>query len=126
MIDTNDYIPKVYGISQNPNTKDYIIVCQDVYYSGNKIVDNFIQEMHLKISFYKDTIFEWIPYNKFNNIKEISKGDYAIICSAMWKDGLLYYDRYNDEKYTRKSDKNVVLKYLYNSQNIINEYLDEV
>ena len=70
--------------------------------------------MHLKISFYKDTIFEWIPYNKFNNIKEISKGDYATVHSAIWKNGPLYYNK-----------KAVVLKCIYNSQNM-NEFLNEV
>ena len=70
-------------------------------------------------------MFEWIPYNQFNNIEEISKGDFATVHLAIWKDGPLYYN-YNNE-YTRESDKKVVLKCLYNSQNITNEFLlDEV
>ena len=109
------------GISQNPNTKDYIIVYQDVYYSENKI--DFIQEMHLKISSNSDIRFDWISYNQFYNIKEISKGDYATVYSAIWEDGPLYY---NEREYTRESDKKVVLKCLYNSQNITDEFLDEV
>ena len=91
-----------YGISQNPDTKDYIIVLQDEYCekcseeytdikkkwckpcqidylkknftnwtSKNEKVDNFIQEMQLKINYYNNIIFEWIPYNQFDNIKEI-------------------------------------------------------
>ena len=122
-IHANDYIPKIYGISQNPNSKEYIIICQDVYYSGDKQIDNFIQEMQLKRSSHDDTVFEWIPYNRFYNIKEISKGDFATIHSAIWEDGPLYYGY---KGYTRKSDKRVILKYLYNSQNITNEFLNEV
>ena len=47
------------------------MILQDVYCSGNIKVDKLIQEMHLKINSKNDTIFEWIPYNQFDNIKEI-------------------------------------------------------
>src|SRR5207248_2396237 len=88
--------------SQNPDTKDYIIVFQDKFCkkcgeeytsirhnwckpcqidnlkgnftnwtSGNEKINNFIQEMQLKINQYDDIVFEWIPYNQFSNIKEI-------------------------------------------------------
>ena len=81
--------------------------------------------MQLKRSSHNDMVFEWIPYNQFNDIKEISKGDFATIHSAIWKDGPLQYNK--KEYYIRESsDKEVVLKYLYNSQNITNEFLDEV
>ena len=42
--------------------------------SGNEKIDNFIQEMQLKINKYNDLRFEWIPYNQFSDIKEISRG----------------------------------------------------
>ena len=93
--------------------------------SGNEKIDNLVQEMQLKIDKVDDIVFEWIPYNQFNNIKEINKGDYAIVYSAIWKDGPLYYDNDNEE-YTRMSDKKVALKCLYNSQNITSEFLNEV
>ena len=116
----------LYGISQNPNTKDYIIIlCQDcVYFSGNKKIDNLIKEMHLRIKDYNDIVFVWVPYNQLDNIKEISKGDYATVHSAIWKDGPLYYNHKGE--YIRKSDKKVTLKYLYNSQNITDGFLNEV
>ena len=93
--------------------------------SGNEKIDNHIQEMQLKISSdYDDIVFEWIPYDQFDNIKEVSKGDSATVYSAIWKDGPL---NYNDEitEYLRISDKKVALKCLYNSQNIT-EFLNEV
>src|ERR1051325_5094553 len=114
-------IPKIYGISQNPNTKDYITI-QDVYYSGNKVIDNLIKKMHLKINSHSDIVFEWIPYNQLENIKEISKGDIATIYSAIWKDGPLYY---NKKEHTRKSDIKVSLKCIHDSQNITDEFLNE-
>ena len=48
--------------------------------SGNKKIDKFIQKMQLKIGKPNDTVFEWIPYNQFNNIKEIG---FAKVYSAI-------------------------------------------
>ena len=102
------------------------MILQDVYYSGNIKIDKLIQGMHLKINSKKNICFEWIPYNHFNNIEEISKGDFATVHSAIWKNSPLYYDYINKE-YTRKSDKKVSLKFLHQkSQNITNEFLNEV
>src|ERR1043165_4684683 len=116
-INVNDFISKIYGISQNPNTKDYIII-QDVYYNGNKKIDNFIQEIQLKRKSCEDIIFEWISYNQFSNVKEMYRGDYATMYSAIWKDGPLYYDK-SGKNYKRESDKQVGLKCMHNSQSII-------
>ena len=101
------------------------MVLQDVYYSGNKKIDNLIQEMQLKISSYSDIVFEWIPYNQFKNIEEINKCDYATIFSAIWRDGQLKFNS-NSIEYTVKPDKKVALKCLHNTQNITDEFLNEV
>ena len=101
------------------------MVLQDVYCSGSKEIDNLIQKMRLKINSKNNIVFEWIPYNQFNNIEEISKGDFATIHSATWKNGPLNYN-YKNNEYTRTSDKKVALKCLHDSQNITNEFLDEV
>src|SRR5688572_25065176 len=110
-------------MTQNPDTKDYIMVLQDgfcnkcsekytdVRYewckpcqidslkenftnwtSGNEKIDNFIQEMQLEINEYNDIVFEWVPYNQFSDIKEIGKGGFATVYSAIWKDGPLKYN----------------------------------
>src|SRR4051794_17120341 len=101
------------------------MVLQNVYYSGNKKVDNLIKRMQFRISSYADIVFEWIPYNQFDSIEEISKGDYATTFSGIWKDGPLQYN-YVEEKRIRKPDKKVYLKCLHNSQHITNEFLNEV
>ena len=88
--------------------------------SGNEKIDDFIQGMQLKINEHNDIVFEWIPYNQFSDIKEISKGNFSTVHSAIWKDGLLNYDEVNKE-YTRKLNYKVALKCLHNSQNITNE-----
>ena len=84
--------------------------------------------MHLKRISKYDIVFEWIPYNQLNDIEEINKSDLVTIYSAIWNDGPIkcHYNYYNGYKYTRKPDKKVTLKCIHNSQNIINEFLDEV
>src|SRR5256885_14370904 len=83
--------------------------------SGNEKIDDFIQEMQLKIDEYNDIVFEWMPYNQFSDIKEVGKDGFATVYSAIWKDGPLKYND-DDEKYTRKSDSDyqVALKCLHN------------
>ncbi|UZO17102.1 uncharacterized protein OCT59_008463 [Rhizophagus irregularis] len=119
----------VYGLSQNPDTNDYILVQRNSnwinYISGNEIIDGFIQEMHFKINDYSGIVVEWIPYNQFNNVKEIGKGGFSTVYSAKWKNGPLEYDA--DKKiYKRDPNRVVALKCLHNSQNITNEFLNEV
>ena len=94
--------------------------------SGNEKIDELIQEMQLKINRWNDIVFEWIPYNQFSDIKEIGKGGFATVYSAIWKDGPLTYDK-NTETYVKSSlRRKVALKCLHNSQNITNEFLNEV
>ena len=139
---------EIYGISQTPDTKEYIMVLQGCYCenlfskwcklcnikdlkqnftnwtSENKKIDDFIQKMQLKINNHDDIVFEWIPYYQFNEIKEIDKTSFATVYSASWMDGPLYYS-YQHNKYTRDSNKKVALKCLHNSQNI-DRFLNEV
>jgi serine/threonine protein kinase len=93
--------------------------------SGNEKIDNFVQGMQLKIESPGNIAFEWIPYNQFSDIEEIGRGGFTTVYSAIWKDGLLKYT-YVNEAYTRESNQNVALKCLHNSQNITNEFLNEV
>ncbi|POG60729.1 uncharacterized protein OCT59_026091 [Rhizophagus irregularis] len=151
----------VYGISQNPDTNDYILVwkdkygecckkCNNVYTdvddqwckecqinylknnfinwsSKNETIDNFIQQRQLEANANGrlDIILEWIPYNQFFDIKEIGKGGFATIYSATWKGGPLNYSVHKS-KYARILDKIVALKCLHNSQNITDEFLNEI
>ena len=101
------------------------MVLQDIQYNGNKKIDNLIREIQSKINSYDDIVFEWIPYNQLDSIKEISKGDFATVYSAVWKDGPLHYN-YDKNEYIRKSDKKITLKCIHNSQNITDEFLNEV
>ena len=95
--------------------------------SGNEKIDDFIQEMHLKINRYDDMVFEWIPYNQFNEIKEIGKNNSITVYSAIWKNGPLLYYSYGNKKYLRDTNKEVALKCLHsNSQDLIEFLIEEV
>ncbi|RGB38873.1 kinase-like domain-containing protein [Rhizophagus diaphanus] len=114
------------GISQKPDTNDYILV-QDVFIwtSGNEKIDDFIQEIQFKTN-NPDIVFEWIPYNQFNEIKETGKNDLMTAYSAIWKDGPLYVK--NEQRdHSRDSNKEVALKCLHNnSQNPFGSLINEV
>ena len=113
----------MYGISQDPDTGDYILVltCS----SGNEKIDGFIQEKQLKINNYDDIVLEWIPYNQFNEIKEIGKNELITIYSAIWEIGPLYKS-YSWCNYTRDSNKAVSLRCLHNLQESIDSLINEV
>ena len=83
--------------------------------------------MQLKTDNPQDIVFEWIPYNQFSDIKEIGRGDFTTVNFAIWKDGPLKYDKDTAEKYVRSTPNyKIALKCLHNSQNITNEFLNEV
>ena len=113
----------LYGISQNPDTRDYIIVLN--WTSGNEKIDDFIQEVQLKTNDYNDIVLEWIPYNQFNEIKETDKNGLITVYSAIWKNGPLYKGN-GLNNYTRDSNKEVALKCFHNSQKSIDSLINEV
>ena len=80
--------------------------------------------MQLRVNNYSDIIFEWIPFNQFN---VITKEDCnAMVHLAEWKDGPLYWEYGYEKKYIRNSNNTVALECLSDSQNITNEFLNEV
>jgi hypothetical protein len=136
-----------HGISQNPDTKVYILVFSYRYFDnyckkcGNKYDHKNCCKSCQVNQLKNDTnwtsgnekidnfiqkkqleidvvvVFEWIPYNKLIIVEEI--GDNCLT-TAIWKDGPLYY---NDE---REPYERVCLKYLHNTRDIDDEFLTEV
>ncbi|CAB5385264.1 unnamed protein product [Rhizophagus irregularis] len=104
----HEAIQVLYGITQNPDTGNYLLVQNNysVWISENEEINDLILEMQLKINNYDDIVFEWIPYNQFNNIKEVGKGGFAIVYSATWINGPLEYDA-NEKIYKR--NPNIVI-----------------
>jgi hypothetical protein len=70
----------------------------------NNEIDNLIQKMQLKIKSKFEKVFEWIPYNQFNNIKKINNGSFIKIYSAIWKNDFLYYDNLYEKKTNNKTE----------------------
>ena len=91
--------------------------------SGNETLDELIKSTQLKATKYNYYYYlQWIPYNDLTNIEKIGEGGFATISKATWLNG---------EKYTYKNkrtseDRTVALKKLHNSQNISDEFLNEV
>jgi uncharacterized lipoprotein YddW (UPF0748 family) len=79
----------------------------------------------MQVNKHENTILEWIPYNQFDEIKEIGKNGSNTIYLAIWKDGPLSYNK-QYHNYTRETKKEVALKCLHNSQNIIEFAINEV
>ncbi|RIA97564.1 hypothetical protein C1645_813986 [Glomus cerebriforme] len=73
--------------------------------SGNKDIDKLIQDIQLSGLSNK---FEWIPYDRFNDIKYIAEGGFAKVYSAIWIDGWIKkwkkesnnWERNGPEKYS--------------------------
>src|SRR5438045_9738917 len=57
--------------------------------SGIPEIDNLIYESQLKTEHYDENL-EWIPYDRFQDIKSIGEGGFANIYSATWLDGEPY------------------------------------
>ena len=66
---------------------------------------------------------EWVPFDKFTDVKQIGEGGFAKVYSAIWIDGNVI------KQINEKSAPEpivIALKRLNGSQNISAEYLNEV
>ena len=97
----------------------------DKWTSGNKNIDELIRESQLSACDLF-SVLEWIPYDKFINIKFIAKGGFAEVYSATWIDGNIKgWEEFNNWK--RYGSLQVALKVLNNSsENICEDFLNEV
>src|SRR5688572_33376483 len=89
--------------------------------SGIQEIDKLIYKSQLlTINYYKN--LEWIPYDRFQDIKSIGEGGFANIYSATWLDGKPIWDIT-----TKKRIKpiRVALKKLKNSKNM-KAFINEV
>ncbi|RGB35482.1 kinase-like domain-containing protein [Rhizophagus diaphanus] len=149
-LEFNNEICESYGITQNPETKYYMIVLNDKckkcnciccaihfqrnfdnWASGNDYIDKFIQDTQLSAhgSNYDNDVFkdvlEWIPYDRFYNIKYIARGGFGKVYRANWIDGYIinwksgFWNRHNENMF-------VALKSLDNSKNVTLEFMNEV
>ncbi|GBB96885.1 hypothetical protein RclHR1_28610001 [Rhizophagus clarus] len=130
-----------YGITQDPITKNYMmvlnnickkckIICYTMYFqhkfiewtSGNNDIDKFIQNTQL--SAHEDTkeALEWIPYDRFDDVKYVSE---RRIYKANWIDGHIRYWDDKNQNWKREHNMFAILKSLNNLKNIALEFTNE-
>ena len=100
------------------------------------IKHNFIKDTIYNAKYYYDRynndtypIFpEWVPFDRFEDIKQIGEGGFAKVYSAKWIDGRSNYTKQSNGSWIKLEPEpiNVALKRLNGSQNMSAEYLNEV
>ncbi|GBC34263.2 kinase-like domain-containing protein [Rhizophagus irregularis DAOM 181602=DAOM 197198] len=77
---------------------------------------------------YYSHFLEWVPYDRFTNIKQIGVGGFSKVYSATWLDGKSSYYKLNSGSWKKSIPKpmKVTLKRLNGSQNMSPEYLNEL
>ena len=96
--------------------------------SGNYEIDHFIKDTIYNAKDYNYPVFlEWVPFDRFEDIKQIGEGGFAKVYSAKWIDGRPKYKQRNGKwEKSEPEPINVALKRLNGSQNMSAEYLNEV
>ena len=83
--------------------------------SGNPDIDKFIKDTmydarhhESRGSFYDVLFLEWVPFDRFKDIKQIGEGGFAKVYSATWKDGQAEYRKQDDGSWKKSDRKSVV------------------
>src|SRR6266511_317074 len=93
--------------------------------SGNDIIDEFIQKCQ-KLSSLPKYIMEWVPFDRFENVKYLTKGGFGSIYTATWTKGRIFdYDE-NKKEFTYLGPQGVVLKVLDDTNEPGKNFFDEV
>ncbi|PKK59564.1 hypothetical protein RhiirC2_794669 [Rhizophagus irregularis] len=137
---------KPCGITQDPETKNYMMVlnneckkcnkiCNAIHFqyrfvdwtSGNYDIDKFIQDTQLSAHNYMRGVLEWIPYDRFYGIKYISKDEFGEVYRANWIDGNIeYWDNENQNWERKRINMFVNLKSLNTPNDLIFELANKV
>src|SRR3954463_12588314 len=79
--------------------------------SGNNDIDKFIQVTQLSAHHNMSKVLEWIPYNRFYDIKHIAERK---VYEANWIDGCIYKWDDENQNWEREGCELVILKSLNN------------
>ncbi|GBC43328.2 kinase-like domain-containing protein [Rhizophagus irregularis DAOM 181602=DAOM 197198] len=94
--------------------------------SGNSMIDEFIQYTQLNANDSTDYL-EWIDFNQFDLVENTNKrGASSSIYSAIWMEGPSWNLDEEAEVWTRNGPIKVILKRLDNSQNINQEFVNQL
>ncbi|EXX53985.1 Dbf20p [Rhizophagus irregularis DAOM 197198w] len=101
--------------------------------SRNNDIDKFIKDIIYDARksngrFYDFKILEWVPFDRFEDLKQIGEGGFAKVYSATWIDGKVKYFKQDDGSWKKRESESikVALKRLNGSQNMSAEYLNEL
>jgi hypothetical protein len=130
-----------YGITQNLETKNYMVVlnnkckeCNEICYakcfqlnflnwtSGNKDIDEFIQDTQSSAHSNVEKVLEWIPNNRFHNIEYITTNRYI----ANWIDGYIIDWNSKNQNWEREGQNMSVNMRSIELKNITLEFINEV
>ncbi|GES87536.1 kinase-like domain-containing protein [Rhizophagus clarus] len=90
--------------------------------SGNNDIDKFIQDTQLSAHNNAYKVLEWIPYDRFCDVRCITKDKFRKEFKANWIDGCIYnWDNENQNWNRKNQNMFVILKSLDNLNNIILE-----
>ncbi|EXX54732.1 Ypk2p [Rhizophagus irregularis DAOM 197198w] len=137
---------KFYGITRDPESRNYMVVstckekCSHVcnairfqqnfknWTSGNNDIDKFIQDTQLSTHTVYEirNALEWMPFDRFYDIKYIAKGGFSTVYKANWIDGHIdEWDNKNQNWKRKDQGITVVLKILNNSKNVTLKFMNE-
>ena len=92
--------------------------------SRNDKIDKFIQGAQLNAN-YDWQVIEWIPYDRFKEVKQIGRGGFGTIHYARWIDGFIKNWDIENQQWKRYEEEEVALKKFNNFVNF-NDALNEV
>jgi hypothetical protein len=94
--------------------------------SGNNDIDKFIQNTQLSVHNNVSDTLEWIPYERFYEIKYIAEDEFGVYI-ANWIDGnISYWDNANQNWIRNKSSMAVILKILNKPASNTTEFINKV
>ncbi|GET64805.1 kinase-like domain-containing protein [Rhizophagus irregularis DAOM 181602=DAOM 197198] len=136
-----------FGITQDPETKNYMMVlnnkckkcysrmCDTIHFqykfidwtSGNNDIDKLIQDTQLSAHNNIKKALEWIPYDRLYNIKYIAEDEFGKVYRANWIDGSINnWDSKNQNWKREDYNMFVNLKNLNNSKNVTIEFTNKI
>jgi hypothetical protein len=95
--------------------------------SNNNDIDKFVQSTQLSAHDNVKEVLEWIPYDRFHNIKYITEGKFNKMYKANWIDG--YINKWDDDNQNWKREKPnifVILKILNSPASVISKFINKV
>ncbi|CAG8678947.1 5043_t:CDS:2, partial [Dentiscutata heterogama] len=93
--------------------------------SGNSSLDQLIQESQLQAEC-SEQIMEWIPFEKFKDIKFVAQGGLGEVFYAIWEDGQIYNWDVNLKDWKRRGEHAVALKKVKKTENTSEDFLNEL